>query len=52
MSIDFTKAFLYGEMEREVVIELPYEDGRKNGGVSIGLLLKAMYGLRDAPLIW
>ena len=40
LSIDFTKAFLYGEMEREVFIELPYEDRRKNGGVNIELLLK------------
>ena len=52
MSIDFTKAFLYGEMEREVYIELPNEDGRKNGGSNVGLLRQAMYGLRDAPLIW
>ena len=48
MSIDFTKAFLYGEMEREVYIELPNEDGRKQGGSNVGLLRQAMYGLRDS----
>ena len=52
MSIDFTKAFLYGEMEREVYVELPDEDGRKESGANIGLLRKAMYGLSDATLIW
>ena len=52
MAVDFTKAFLYGEMEREVYIELPDEDERKQKGDMVGLLLKAMYGLRDAPLIW
>ena len=52
MSIDFTKAFLYGSMQREVYIDLPDEDGRKKGGMNVGLLLQSMYGLRDAPLIW
>ena len=52
MAIDFTKAFLYGVMEREVYIELPNEDARKHDGDMVGLLRKAMYGLRDAPLIW
>ena len=52
MAIDFTKAFLYGNMEREVYIELPEEDQRKHEGDMVGFLLKAMYGLRDAPLIW
>ena len=52
LAIDFTKAFLYGEMEREVYIELPDEDERKHRGDNVGRLLKAMYGLRDAPLIW
>ena len=52
LCIDFTKAFIYGSMQREVYIELPDEDGRKEGGQNFGLLLKSMYGLRDAPLIW
>ena len=52
MALDFSKAFLYGLVDREVYIELPEEDGRRNGGANIGLLLKSMYGLRDAPQIW
>ena len=35
MTLDFSKAFLYGNMEREVYVELPDEDGRKDGGANI-----------------
>ena len=52
MALDFSKAFLYGDVSREIYIELPDEDGRKEAGANIGLLRKSMYGLRDAPLIW
>ena len=52
MTLDFSKAFLYGDMQRTVYIELPAEDGRKNQGANVGLLRKSMYGLRDAPQIW
>ena len=53
MTLDFSKAFLYGDMKREVYIELPTEDSRKGGSDDlIGYLLKSMYGLRDAPQIW
>ena len=52
MGLDFSKAFLYGDMERTVYIELPDEDARKCGGQFVGLLRKSMYGLRDAPQIW
>ena len=51
MTLDFSKAFLYGDMEREVYIELPDEDPRKLLGM-VGRLLKSMCGLRDAPQIW
>ena len=51
MCVDFTKAFLYGAMTRQVFIELPNEDARKTPE-TVGLLHKAMYGLRDAPAIW
>ena len=51
MALDFSKAFLYGDMEREVFIELPDDDVRKSGGAFVGRLLKSMYGLRDAPQI-
>ena len=52
MALDFSKAFLYGDMEREVCIELPDEDSRKYDSDVVGLLHKSMYGLRDAPQIW
>ena len=52
MALDFSKAFLYGDVEGEVFIELPEEDARRCGGANVGLLSKSMYGLRDAPLIW
>ena len=51
MGLDLSKAFLYGDMEREVFIELPDEDARKSGGAYVGLLRKSMYGLRAAPQI-
>ena len=51
MCVDFTKAFLYGRMTRKVYIELPPEDQRRALG-QVGLLHRAMYGLRDAPAIW
>ena len=52
MALDFSKAFLYGLMKREVYIELPDEDSRKFHGYQVGILHKSMYGLRDAPRIW
>ena len=52
MAIDFSKAFLYGDMKRQVYIELPDEDSRKYTSDVVGLLNKSMYGLRDAPQIW
>ena len=52
MTLDFEKAFLNGLMVRDVCIELPSEDGRGQGGKFVGHLRKAMYGLREAPVIW
>ena len=52
MTLDVSKAFLYGLMEREAFVELPDEDSRKHGSDCVGRLLKSMYGLRDAPQIW
>ena len=52
MTLDFSKAFLYGDMERDAYVELPDEDPRKHQGDFVGKLVKSMYGLRDAPLIW
>ena len=52
MTVDFSTAFLYGDMKRQVYIELPEEDTRKHTSDVVGLLNKSMYGLRDAPQIW
>ena len=52
MLLDFKRAFLYGEVERELFIRLPPEDERAEGGEYVGVLKKAMYGTRDAPAVW
>ena len=52
MLLDFKKAFLYADIERELFIELPDDDSRREGGKNIGRLNKAMYGTRDAPAAW
>jgi len=49
--MDVKRAFLYGDIEEEIFIELPDEDPKKAMGY-IGRLLKAMYGTRSAPLVW
>jgi len=49
--IDVKCAFLYGSARRRIYIELPKQDS-KSGGTQVGILNKAMYGTRDAPLIW
>ena len=40
------------DIKRAVYIELPEEDPMSESGEYVGLLLKAMYGLREAPQIW
>ena len=50
--LDFKKAFLYADIEREPYIELPQDDERRAGGQNVGRLNKAMYGTRDAPAAW
>ena len=52
MLLDFKRAFLYGDVERELYIELPDEEENKQGGQNVGRLRKAMYGTRDAPAVW
>ena len=52
MILDVKCAFLYGRMRRTVYIELPHQDPKSKNGNLVGRLLKAMYGTRDAPLIW
>jgi len=49
--IDIKCAFLYGEARRKLFIELPDRDPQFGLGF-VGRLKKAMYGTRDAPLIW
>jgi len=51
MALDIKKAFLYGDIEEDIYIELPDEDNMKQKGF-VGKLIKAMYGTRSAPQIW
>ena len=52
MVMDVKCAFLYGEIRRNVYIELPHTDPRYGDASVVGKLRKAMYGTRDAPQIW
>ena len=49
--MDVKKAFLYGDIEERLYIELPDEDPKKKAGY-VGRLVKAMYGTRAAPQVW
>ena len=51
MVLDVKSAFLYGAARRKIFIELPTADP-KSGGNTVGELVKALYGTRDAPQIW
>ena len=51
MILDIKSAFLYGEMEDIIYIELPPEDPDYGKGF-VGLLDKPMYGTRKAPQVW
>jgi hypothetical protein len=48
-NIDIDSAFLYGEIDTEVYIELP--EGFTES-YSCGKLLKSIYGLKQSPRIW
>ena len=50
--IDVKKAFLYGEMERVLYVELPEQDPKAREGKWVGRLKRTMYGTRDAPAAW
>ena len=52
MVMDVKCAFLYGDMRRNVYIELPHTDPRYGDENVVGKLKKSMYGTRDAPQIW
>ena len=48
--VDISRAYFNAEAEREVYVELPPEAGY--GRDSVGVLLKRMYGTRDAAQGW
>ena len=52
MVIDVSSAFLYADVLREIYIELPECDREGIAKGMVGMLLKALYGTRDAPLAW
>ena len=52
MVADVKTAFLYGDARRSLYIELPPEDPMSKTGQYVGKLNRAMYGTRDAPMIW
>ena len=52
MVLDVKRAFLYGDTLRDVYIRLPVEDPRSQEPGVLGKLDKAMYGTRDAPMVW
>ena len=52
MVLDVKCAFLYGTARRRVYIELPHTDPRYGDPNVVGVLMKSMYGTRDAPQIW
>ena len=51
MILDIKSAFLYGEIEELIFVELPPEDPLHGQGY-VGQLSKAMYGTRTAPQVW
>ena len=51
MVLDVKRAFLYGDIEDVVYIDLPKEDPM-HGKDLVGRLKKAMYGTRGAPHVW
>ena len=52
MLADVKTAFLYGDARRSLYVELPPEDPLSASGRCVGKLERAMYGTRDAPMIW
>ena len=49
---DVKTAFLFGDARRPLYVELPPEDPLSASGRYVGKLECAMYGTRDAPVIW
>ncbi len=48
---DIRRAYFHAPALREVYIELPHEDERREKGY-VGILRKSLYGTRDAALNW
>ena len=49
-NIDIDTAFLYGDIDTDLYIELP--EGHDRPRYLVGKLLKSLYGLKQAPRIW
>jgi hypothetical protein len=52
--VDIDKAFLYGDNDSEIYVELPsgpFAD-LPDGKIMVCRLLKSLYGLKQAPKIW
>ena len=52
MLADVKTAFLYGDARRSLYVKLPPEDPLTASGRYVGKLERAMYGTREAPMIW
>ena len=52
MLADVKTAFLYGDASRSLYVELPPEDPLSASGRYVGKFESAIYGTRDAPMIW
>ena len=52
MALDFKRAFLYGQVERELDIEILAEGERTQGRDVVGRFKRSMYGAQDAPAVW
>ena len=52
MLADVKTAFLCGDARRTLIVELPPVDSSAASGRYVGKLERAVYGTRDAPMIW
>ena len=52
MLADVKTSFLYGDARKSLYIELPNEDPMSASRRYVGKHERAMYGTRDAPMIW
>ena len=52
MTLDVKTAFLYGKARRNIFVTLPHDITCKYKEPVVGRLKRALYGTRDAPMIW